>query len=95
MTNNVLPVQLGVVTLTGGPASIIAQVSTGSLAQMATVTLSAPYNRQPAPGYPTPDAGSPANPLALSQYSFTTGSTLTLFSDEAAALVAAGAAAYA
>ena len=86
-----LPVNLG----TANAVAIIAQVDTGTLAKAATVTLTQAYSRNPPPDYPVCNAGSAGNPLAMSSFTFAAGATLTLFSDEAAALVAAGAATYA
>ena len=75
-----------------GVTPIVAQVSSGSLAVVARVTLSANYVRAPDPAYPICDAGSRAY-LAAPQ-TIPSGTVLNLYSDEAAALVAAGAASY-
>lgn len=85
-----LPVNLGTANL----VAIVAQVNAGTLAQTAKVLLSQSYQRNPPPDYPVCNAGSAGNPLAMSSFTFAAGATLTLFSDEAAALVAAGAATY-
>lgn len=84
------PIQLG--TVAGAP--IIAEVDSASLAVTRKITLSQTYDRAPPSDYPTANPGSPGNLLAQSAAVFAPGAVLTLFSDEAAALVAAGAAAY-
>jgi hypothetical protein len=89
--NPTLPVQTGLV----GATPIIAQVNSATLASKIFVTLSSNYNRAPPPAYPDPNAGR-AIFVSLTAYAQTiaSGTRLQLFSDEAAALVGAGAAAY-
>ena len=86
-----LPVQTGMV----GGAPIIAAVNCATLARLRTVTLSADYARAPDPGYPNPNPGGEVPTLTAAPQTIPAGTTLALFSDEADALVAAGAANYA
>lgn len=82
-------IKLGMV----GSTPIIAEANTATLAEIVRVTLSASYARAADPAYPIADAGSRA--YLESPQTIPSGTTLELYSDEGAALVAAGAAAYA
>ncbi len=63
----------------------------GALAATRTVTLKAAYRRSPPADYPRPDPGAPAAAsLTATPRTIPAGTTLTLFSDEAEALIAAG-----
>jgi hypothetical protein len=59
------------------------------------VTLSANYVRNPPPGWPRVDAGAPLPSYTASPQTIASGTTLTLFAAEAAALVNGGFATYA
>ena len=91
MTANTLPTRLGTV----GAAVIVAQVNSATLAAKQFVTLSSSYSRNPAPGYPDPNAGAA---IATSKTAFPqlilSGTRFQVFSDEAQALVSAGAAVF-
>jgi hypothetical protein len=91
MTANTLPTHTGAV----GATPIVAQVNSATLAAKRFVTLSQDYQRAPAPGYPNPNEGAA---VATSKTAFPqlilSGTRFQVFSDEAASLVAAGAAAY-
>ena len=91
MAGPVLPVLLGV----AGGVPIVAQVNSATMAQLVGVQLSQAYVRNPPPGYPVPQTGGAVPELLAFPGTIPAGTTLTLFSDEAAALVAAGAASYA
>ena len=87
----VLPVALGLV----GSTPIVAQSNSATLASRVAVTLSADYVRSAPPGYPNPNAGvASSSSLTASPQTISSGTTMKLFSCEAAALVAAGAATY-
>jgi hypothetical protein len=90
-TPNTLEIQLGMV----GATQIVAQTNVATLATTAAVTLQANYARNPPPAYPTPEAGSAWPNILAFAGTIPAGTTITVFSDEAAALVAAGAASYA
>ena len=60
-----------------------------------TVLLSANYARVPPPAWPRVDAGAPLPSLYVTPQTIPSGTTLTLYAAEAAALVNAGAATYA
>jgi hypothetical protein len=91
MTANTLPTKLSTV----GATPIIAMVNSGTLAAKRFVTLSQNYQRAPAPGYPNPNEGAA---VATSKTAFPqlilSGTRFQVFSDEAQALVSAGAASY-
>lgn len=90
---NSLPINYG--TVDGTP--IVGQVNVGTLtAQRVRVTLGGTaYVRAPPLGYPDPNPGLGAQPsLTNHPQTIAEGTTLTLFSDQSAALVDAGAASY-
>lgn len=80
------PTHLG----TSGAAPI--SVDATAIGPAVTVTLTAPYARQPPPGFPTPPGltGAPPGVLAAGAQTIPAGTTLVLHQAEAAALVAAG-----
>jgi hypothetical protein len=77
---------------TANATPIVAQVATGTLASIVSVTLSGDYARAADPAYPVCDAGSRA--YLSSPQTIPEGTVLEVYSDEAAALVAGGAASY-
>ena len=88
--NPTLPITYGTV----GATTITGNVNSATLAAKQTVTLGmTDFVRSPPPGYPRPDAGAA---VATSLYAFAQtipgGTVITVFSDEASALIAAGAA---
>ena len=92
MSNPTLPITYGTV----GGVSITGNMNSATLASMRFVTLGATaYVRAPPPAYPDPGAGEAiASSLTASAQTIPGGTRLALFSDEAAALVAASAASY-
>jgi hypothetical protein len=88
--NPTIPIVYG--TVNGSP--IAGACNSGTLAKTQSVTLGATaYVRSVPAGYPRPDEGAP---VSSSLYAFPQtiagGTRITVFSDEAAALIAAGAA---
>lgn len=91
MANPVQSVALG-----SAGSAIVAQTNSATLRTRVAVTLSTDYQRSPPPGYPNPNPGSAKSAsLTAAPQTITSGTTVTLFSCEAAALVAAGSATYA
>jgi hypothetical protein len=88
---NSLPVVYGV----ANSAPISGYVSTATLNSKSTITLTAAYARAVPGGYPDPNPGNPDSSLTAYPQTIAEGVTLTLFSDEASALVGAGVASYA
>lgn len=90
--NPVLPVQTGMV----GATPIVAQVNSATLASLRYVTIGGtPYVRSPPPGYADPNAGvAIATSLTAFAQTIPASTRLQLYSDEAQALVTAGAAAF-
>jgi hypothetical protein len=90
--NPVLPVTFGTV----GATSITGNVNSATLASTRFVTLGGTaYVRAPPPAYPDPNPGvAIASSLTAYPQTIAGGTRLQLFSDEAAALVAASAASY-
>jgi hypothetical protein len=90
MSNPTLPIVYGKV----GATPITGNCNSATLAKLQTVTLGATaYVRSTPPGYPRPDAGA-AISSSLYAYPQTIpgGTQITVYSDEAASLIAAGAA---
>jgi hypothetical protein len=89
--NPTLPIQYGLV----GSTPITGSVNSGTLASTRFVTLSEDFIRSPPPAYPDANAGAhvSTSPTASPQ-TIPSGTRLQLFSDEASALVNAGAANY-
>ena len=89
--NPTLPITYG--TVSGSP--ITGNVNSATLASKVFITLSANYARAVPPGYPRADAGAAiATSLLAFPQTIAGGTRLQLFSDEAQALVTAGAAAF-
>jgi hypothetical protein len=84
-----LPITYG--TVSGSP--IAGNVNAGTWSKV-FVTLSADYVRSPPGGYPDPNPGNPDNSLTSYPQTIAATTRLQFFSDEAAALVTAGAAVY-
>ena len=78
----------------GGVAVTGDVVPVAGLAKRA-VTLSSNYVRKPPPGWPRVDAGAPLPSFTAYPQTIPSGTTLTLFAAEAAALVAGNFATYA
>ncbi len=90
--NPTVPVTYGTV----GGVPFTGNVNSATLASKLFVTLGGtPYVRNPPPGYPDPNPGVAisSSPTAYAQ-TIPGGTRLALYSDEAAALVAASAASY-
>jgi hypothetical protein len=76
---------------TVGGIAVKGNCGADTLAKLQTVTLSSDYARAPPPGYPVPNAGRQAKPdLYGYPQILPSGTVLTLFADEAGALVLAG-----
>ena len=90
MSNPTLPVTYGMVN--GSP--ITGSVNSATLAAKQTVTIGAnAYVRAVPPGYPDPNQGTQIQTsLTAFAQTLAPGAVVTLFSDEAAALINAGAA---
>jgi hypothetical protein len=81
-----LPTILGVCN----SQSIVAQTTPTSFMSTQSVTLNFSYARNPPPGYPVPNAGSAVPSIYASPQTILSGTRITVFSDEAAALLLAG-----
>jgi hypothetical protein len=88
------PVSNPIVYGSVGGVPIAGNCIAGTLSVKQSVTLGATaYNRAPPLDYPRPDAGAPVSTSRLAYpQTIPGGTTITVFEDEAAALVAAGAA---
>ncbi|MFO1118339.1 MAG: hypothetical protein U1E28_21930 [Beijerinckiaceae bacterium] len=84
---SVLPTRVGLAAVAG---EIVAQTTSDGLLSVKRVTLTQDYSQVSAVGYPTRPGPWPSTPA-----SYLAGATITVRADEAAALVAAGAATYA